>query len=165
MKKVIWILFILVLLGLWFLFLIKTPQLPISQKALNMLWIPTNIQSDFTDQTSTGAVGLANPASTNCVNNWWTLEILEWTGGQYGMCHLPDGTNCEERAYFRWECLSTTWDKWTVCTMEYAPVCASVAVQCIKAPCEPVEQTFGNRCTMNANKLATFLYDWECTGK
>jgi hypothetical protein len=46
--------------------------------------------------------------------------------------------------------------------MEYAPVCASVAIQCIKAPCDPVEQTFGNRCQMNANKLATFLHEWEC---
>ncbi|MEI6673261.1 MAG: hypothetical protein WCL02_08350 [bacterium] len=49
--------------------------------------------------------------------------------------------------------------------MEYVPVCASVQVQCIKAPCPPVEQTFGNKCTMNANKSATFLYDGECVAK
>ncbi len=48
------------------------------------------------------------------------------------------------------------------CTMEYAPVCASVQVQCIKAPCPPINQTFGNRCTMRANSLAKFLYDGEC---
>lgn len=48
------------------------------------------------------------------------------------------------------------------CTMEYAPVCAKVQIQCIKAPCEPIEQTFSNRCMMDANKLATFLYEWEC---
>jgi hypothetical protein len=51
------------------------------------------------------------------------------------------------------------------CTMEYAPVCASVAVQCIKAPCPAVEQTFGNKCMMDANKLATFLYEGECETK
>jgi hypothetical protein len=45
------------------------------------------------------------------------------------------------------------------CTMEYAPVCAKVEIQCIKEPCEPIEQTFSNRCMMNANKLATFLYE------
>ena len=50
----------------------------------------------------------------------------------------------------------------TVCTMEYAPVCASVAVQCVKAPCPPVEQTFSNTCVMGSNKLATFLHDGEC---
>jgi len=26
--------------------------------------------------------------------------------------------------------------------MEYAPVCASVQVQCIQAPCPAIEQTF-----------------------
>jgi hypothetical protein len=50
----------------------------------------------------------------------------------------------------------------TICTMEYSPVCAKVAIQCIKAPCEPIEQTFGNKCQMNANKLATYLHDGEC---
>jgi len=49
----------------------------------------------------------------------------------------------------------------TICTMEYAPVCGSVQVQCIKAPCPPIEQTFWNKCQMNAN-WAKFLYEWEC---
>lgn len=38
----------------------------------------------------------------------------------------------------------------TICTMEYAPVCGSVQVQCIKAPCNPVKQTFGNSCMAKA---------------
>lgn len=53
-------------------------------------------------------------------------------------------------------------DEPTMCTMEYMPVCAAVQVQCIKAPCPPINQTFGNTCTMKANKNATFLYDGEC---
>lgn len=48
------------------------------------------------------------------------------------------------------------------CTMDYNPVCADVQVECIRAPCPPIKQTFGNRCTMNANPKATFLYTWEC---
>lgn len=32
------------------------------------------------------------------------------------------------------------------CTMEYAPVCALVQVQCIMAPCNPIRQTFSNSC-------------------
>jgi hypothetical protein len=76
------------------------------------------------------------------------------------MCTLPDGTTCEERAYMRGECKSQS--EPTACTMDYTPVCATVAVQCIKAPCPPIEQTFGNKCTMKANKLATFLHDGEC---
>jgi putative hemolysin len=53
-------------------------------------------------------------------------------------------------------------DEPKICTKEYIPVCAEVQVQCIKAPCPPIKQTFGNKCTMNANKLAKFLYEWEC---
>lgn len=53
-------------------------------------------------------------------------------------------------------------DNAVVCTMEYAPVCAEVQVQCIKAPCPAIKETFGNKCMMNANKLAKFLYKWEC---
>lgn len=49
-----------------------------------------------------------------------------------------------------------------ICTMDYTPVCAEVQVQCIKAPCPPIKETFGNKCQMDANKLATFLYTWEC---
>ena len=50
----------------------------------------------------------------------------------------------------------------TMCTLEYMPVCASVQVQCIKAPCPPINETFGNACSMRANKNATFLYTGEC---
>lgn len=48
------------------------------------------------------------------------------------------------------------------CTMEYAPVCASVAVQCIKAPCPPVPQTFGNGCSACSNELVTSYIQGEC---
>lgn len=48
------------------------------------------------------------------------------------------------------------------CTMDYTPVCAEVQVQCIKAPCPAIKETFWNKCMMNANKLAKFLYEWEC---
>ena len=38
------------------------------------------------------------------------------------------------------------------CTMEYKPVCGEVPVVCVKAPCYPVQETFGNRCQANAAK-------------
>lgn len=49
----------------------------------------------------------------------------------------------------------------TICTMEYAPVCGSVQVQCIKAPCNPVKQTFGNSCMAKAAQ-AMDIVQWEC---
>ncbi len=48
-----------------------------------------------------------------------------------------------------------------MCTMEYAPVCWSVQVQCIKAPCYPVRETFGNACTAAAAG-ATNITVGEC---
>ena len=108
----------------------------------------------------TNSVGIANPASVFCEKNWGTLEILEWTWGQYGMCHLSDGNVCEEWAYMRGECKVIKQP--VACTLEYAPVCALVHIQCVTTPCEPIEQTFWNACQMKANSLAEFLHDGEC---
>ena len=49
----------------------------------------------------------------------------------------------------------------TACTMEYAPVCGKVAVQCITTPCPAVDQTFGNMCTAQAAG-ATDITAGEC---
>lgn len=48
------------------------------------------------------------------------------------------------------------------CTEEYAPVCADLQVQCVKAPCPPIKTTFWNKCQMLANSSATFIHEWEC---
>lgn len=39
------------------------------------------------------------------------------------------------------------------CTKEYRPVCGRVNVQCIKAPCPPVKETFSNSCEACKNSL------------
>ena len=57
---------------------------------------------------------------------------------------------------------ASMWNDTVACTMEYAPVCASVQVQCIQAPCPAIQQTFGNKCMMSANPNAQFLYEGEC---
>ncbi|HMS91287.1 MAG TPA: DUF333 domain-containing protein [Candidatus Absconditabacterales bacterium] len=120
---------------------------------------------------------LANPASVNCTDKGGTLNIVTQSdGSQIGMCTLANGDICEERAYMRGTCGISqegqtspsspgNEEEVTMCTMQYEPVCASVAVQCIKAPCPAVKQTFGNACMMQANKLATFLYTGECIDK
>ncbi len=33
------------------------------------------------------------------------------------------------------------------CTLEYDPVCAQKTVQCFRAPCPPLQKTFGNACS------------------
>jgi putative hemolysin len=46
-------------------------------------------------------IGMANPASVNCINHGGILEIrMNRTGGEYGVCHFPDGRLCEEWALF-----------------------------------------------------------------
>lgn len=47
---------------------------------------------------------IPNPASVYCIQNNGTLEIRENEKGQYGVCIFPDGSECEEWAYYRGEC-------------------------------------------------------------
>ena len=47
-------------------------------------------------------VQAANPASQYCVEQGGCLEIKkDEQGGEYGLCHLPDGQVVEEWALFR----------------------------------------------------------------
>ena len=50
-------------------------------------------------------VGLANPASAHCQEQGYTLEMRsDESGNQTGVCVFPDGSECEEWAFFRGEC-------------------------------------------------------------
>lgn len=60
-------------------------------------------------KTSTAASSshaeMANPASVNCEQAaGGTLKIVDTPNGQQGMCHLPNGTICEEWSLMRGEC-------------------------------------------------------------
>ncbi|HYF28774.1 MAG TPA: hypothetical protein VEA36_00200 [Candidatus Paceibacterota bacterium] len=48
------------------------------------------------------------------------------------------------------------------CTMIYQPVCGAKEVQCVRAPCYPQYQTYGNACVMR-NDHATLVHEGECT--
>jgi len=49
-------------------------------------------------------VGMANPASVHCQEQGYELEMRTDDNGTYGVCVFPDGSECEEWAYFRGEC-------------------------------------------------------------
>lgn len=48
------------------------------------------------------------------------------------------------------------------CTMEYRPVCGLVEVQCIKAPCPPIPETFGNGCSACAQQNVISYTEGSC---
>jgi hypothetical protein len=52
----------------------------------------------------------------------------------------------------------------TACTKEFVPVCGKYQVQCIKAPCPPLDTTYQNRC--EAEKAgATDIKEGACVDK
>jgi putative hemolysin len=50
------------------------------------------------------AVGMANPASQNCIQKGGTLGIKQNKKGEYGICYFEDNRQCEEWALFRGQC-------------------------------------------------------------
>ena len=48
------------------------------------------------------------------------------------------------------------------CIALYFPVCGKVNVQCITAPCDPVEETFSNSCFACMNPLVESYVAGEC---
>ena len=50
-------------------------------------------------------VGIANPASENCIKQGGQLNIVKrGDGGEYGVCIFEDNLQCEEWAMMRGEC-------------------------------------------------------------
>jgi hypothetical protein len=80
----------------------------------------------------------SNPAQ--CVANGKTF--MEETG-QIMTC-LKDSRNAE------------------ACAQVFDPVCATVDIQCVKAPCDPVRQTFSSACEACMNPLVNTYASGEC---
>lgn len=64
---------------------------------------PTEVVSTpITEKTD---VGIANPASVYCEEQGYQIELRTAAdGSQSGACVFPDGTECDEWAFFRGEC-------------------------------------------------------------
>lgn len=70
---------------------------------------PSNQQSAAPVLTDVPQANMPNPASAYCVEQGYTSEIRTGEdGSQYGVCIFPDGSECDEWAYFRGECGPTS---------------------------------------------------------
>ncbi len=58
----------------------------------------------LTFEAAQQSVGLANPASVYCEEEGGQVEIRDAAAGQVGYCVFPDGSECEEWAFFQGEC-------------------------------------------------------------
>jgi putative hemolysin len=144
-------------------------------------------EESCTDETGTGSVGLANPASVYCEENGGTLTIVTAEdGSQSGICTLPDGTECDEWAFFRGECPANCPVKEVICETGSEPVTYIGDDGCIHATCEEksyctAEQkaaeictlkympvcgddgvTYGNKCQACASKNIDYYTPGEC---
>ncbi|MCX6764082.1 MAG: DUF333 domain-containing protein [Candidatus Moranbacteria bacterium] len=65
----------------------------------------TIVPAKNAQQAENKNIGIANPASVYCEQNGGKLEIQTASdGGQNGICKFPDGSQCDEWAYYRGEC-------------------------------------------------------------
>jgi len=63
------------------------------------------VQNPEPTATDIPQANMPNPASVYCEQNSYTLEIRTAAdGSQSGVCIFPDGSTCDEWAYFRGEC-------------------------------------------------------------
>ena len=63
------------------------------------------VQTLGTSETDIPQANIPNPASVYCTQQGYKLEIRTAAdGSQSGVCVFPDGSTCDEWAYFRREC-------------------------------------------------------------
>ena len=63
------------------------------------------VQTLETTGTDIPQANIPNPASVYCIQQGNKLEIrTSADGSQSGVCVFPDGSTCDEWAYFRGEC-------------------------------------------------------------
>lgn len=65
----------------------------------------TDAEKTPTPGNDAAPIGMPNPASVYCeAKGYRPGTRTDANGGQYGVCVFPDGTECEEWAFFRGEC-------------------------------------------------------------
>lgn len=72
---------------------------------LKLLFLTVLLTSCSSPQTTPAPANMPNPASVFCEQHGGRLEFKQdASGGVSGTCVFPDGSSCDEWAYFRGEC-------------------------------------------------------------
>lgn len=124
--------FVLLLLGAGFLYIVKNPELPISQKILTTLWIDIVTVEQWTGIDLTNCLSYYDGCNT-CMVSWW---IIEWCTKMF--CETPAEPQCLEYAYTGIDlsgCISY-FDGCNNCSVENGKPSACTEMYC-ETPAEP----------------------------
>ena len=82
---------------------------PTSDTFDSPLTTPDTFESPVTTpDTFESPIGMPNPASKFCEEQGYKLELRTDAAGTTGYCLFPDGSECEEWAFYRGECAPGT---------------------------------------------------------
>ena len=78
---------------------------PTQTPAVKTVETVTDVDKTPSQGDDAASAGMPNPASVYCEETGYKLDIrTDADGGQYGVCIFPNGSECEEWAFFREEC-------------------------------------------------------------
>lgn len=105
----------------------------------------------------------ANPASVYCVEQGGILEIREGGAGQYGVCVMPDGAECDEWEFFRTKVCGDT-DMNIAAAEDHAcgiENCHGLEIECGPNPAQVCTEIYqlGDKCRQYAE---CSIVDGEC---
>lgn len=117
-----------------------------------------------------GGEALAPGFHNTGTRTWWFDANLNATRpGCSPACVVSED---KETAVINWRCTgakpvpvscTTEERRAETCAGVYEPVCATVNIQCIKAPCEPIQETFSNACEACRNGLVPSYVPGACS--
>ncbi|MEM4215472.1 MAG: DUF333 domain-containing protein [Candidatus Anstonellales archaeon] len=102
-------------------------------------------------------IGIPNPASVYCEQNGGKLEIRDFVDGQKGFCIFPDGSECEEWAFYRGECHPGERFCKDMCG---DGTCQEVVCMAVGCPCPETPETCPQDC--RSSIIAECSSDLDC---